>query len=39
MCNIAYAALTVAMVRIGMKCLRLVNLLVAVIMLVKVVPL
>lgn len=39
MCSIAYAASTVVMVRVRMKCLRLVNLSVAVMMLVKVVPL
>ena len=39
MCSIAYAASTVVMVRVRMKCLRLVNLSAAVMMLVKVVPL
>ena len=39
MCSIAYAASTVVMVRVGMKCLRMVNLSVAVMMLVKVVSL
>jgi len=39
MCSMGYAASNVVMVRVGMKCLRLVNLSEVVMMLVKVVPL